>query len=388
MTLKESIRKRLNEAMGVPDNIVDLSRKLFGGIVSQIPEEGYNLGELDGTIIELKDKFLIGDYKFKGVKFTIEVVDDPTMDIYGMSTRNLSKVTKKFKIKTKVNHDILEISIMIAGPDKTKSGEFKKFLQDRKVEIMGSIAHELKHYYDNFKKSKQSLVGRAKYRALTANKFGSITPLNEFMHHMYFIHRIENLVRPAEFAAALDAGEVTKKGFLEFLRNHSIYQKLKDIQNFTYQGLRDSLVEYIPRIKYLFDENGIEYDGLDDEQIIDMVLKIFVINLQQWEAESVENLLVRNRLEQILGLQGKSGEFFRKYINGINFYGDNFKKYFENEEKTFRFVATNMIKKIAKLYDMARDVKNESIINWELWQKLKVPKSKIVTESKYFKKKK
>ena len=111
------------------------------------------------------------------------------------------------------------------------------------------------------------------------------------------------------------------------------------------------------------------------------------MNLQQWEAESVENILIRNRLEQILGLQGKSGKFFTKYLRGIKIYGNNFKKYFENEEKTFRFVATNMIKKIAKLYDMARDVKNESIVNWELWQKLKVPESKIVTEFKYPKKK-
>ena len=387
MTLKESIRKKLNEAMGVPDNIVNLSRLFYDNLINSIPEKGYKLGELDGTIIELKDKFLIGDYKFKGIKFIIEVVDDPTMDIYGMSTKNLSRVTKKFKIKTKVNHGILEISIMVAGPSKTKSGEFKEFLQNRKVEIMGSIAHELKHYFDNFKKRKQSLVARGKYRALTANKFGSITPLNEFMHHMYFIHRIENLVRPTEFAAALDAGEVTKKGFLDFLRNHSIYQKLKDIQNFTYQGLRDSLEEYVPRIKYLFDENDIEYDGLDDEQIIDLALELFVTNLQNWEAKSVGDLLTRNRLEQLIGPQGERGEFFRKYLRGVKDYGNNFKKYFENEEKTFRFVATDMIKKIAKLYDMARDVKTESIINWELWQKIKVPNSKIVTEFKYTKKK-
>lgn len=387
MTLKESIRKKLNEAMGVPDNIVNLSRILYDNLINSIPEKGYDLGELDGTIIELKDKFSIDDYKFKGVKFIFEVVDDPTMDIYGMSTKNLSKVTKKFKLKTKVNHGILEIAIMIAGPSETKSGEFKKFLQDKKVEIMGSIAHELKHYYDNFKKPKQSLVGRGKYRALTANKFGSITPLNEFMHHMYFIHRIENLVKPSEFAAALDAGEVTKKGFLNFLKNHSVYQKLKDIQNFTYQGLRDSLKDYLPRIKHLFDENGFDYDGFDDEQIIDTALHLFVLNLQQWEADSVHDILISNRLEQILGLQGKNRKFFRKYLDGVKDYGNNFKKYFENEEKTFRFVATDMIKKIAKLYDMARDVKTESIINWELWQKIKVPNSKIVTEFKHTKKK-
>lgn len=49
----------------------------------------------------------------------------------------------------------------------------------------------------------------------------------------------------------------------------------------------------------------------------------------------------------------------------------------------FNFVATKMIKKIGKLYDMTKNVKTESIINWELWQKIKGESSKIVTELKY-----
>ena len=42
-----------------------------------------------------------------------------------------------------------------------------------------------------------------------------------------------------------------------------------------------------------------------------------------------------------------------------------------------------MIKKMAKLYAMTPDVQNESIINWELWHKLKGTNSEIVTEFKY-----
>ena len=49
----------------------------------------------------------------------------------------------------------------------------------------------------------------------------------------------------------------------------------------------------------------------------------------------------------------------------------------------FNFVATKMIKKISKLYDMTKNVKTESIINWELWQKIKGENTKIVTELNY-----
>ena len=43
MTLKESIRKRLNEAMGVPDNIVNLSRLLYDNLINSIPEKGLSV---------------------------------------------------------------------------------------------------------------------------------------------------------------------------------------------------------------------------------------------------------------------------------------------------------------------------------------------------------
>lgn len=386
MNLRKNIRKVLLEAMGVPDNIVDLSRKIYDELIESLPEDGDAI-DLNGMTLGLKDKFNIADYHFKGVKFIFEIVEGDTLEIGGFSTKNQSKITKKFRVKTFINHNILEIFILIGVPKETTSKDLKQYIIDNKVEVMGSTAHELKHYYDHFKKPKSNLVDRAKYASLTSNNFATIHPLNEFMHYLYFIHKIENLVRPSEFAAALDAGEVTKKGFLEFLQNHVIYKRLKEIQNFTYQGLRDKLEEFIPRIKYVFDKNNINYEGLTDDEIIDRVLELFVVNLQSWEAESVEERLLLHPLEKLLGMRGERREFFDKYLESIKIYGPNFKKFFEKEEKTFNFVATNMIKKIAKLYDMAKDIKTESIINWELWQKIKNANTKIVTEFKYPKKK-
>ena len=386
MNLKRNVRKVLLEAMGVPDNIVALSRKLFDTMIDMLPEDGKAI-DLNGMSLEMKENFNINDYHFKGVKFIFEIVEDDTLEIGGFSTKNKSRITKKFRVETLINHGILKIIILVGVPKKTTSKDLKQYIIDKKVEVMGSTAHELKHYYDHFKKPKSDLVDRAKYASLTSNNFATIYPLNEFMHYLYFIHKIENLVRPSEFAAALDAGEVTKKEFLEFLQNHEVYKRLKEIQNFTYQGLRDKLEVFIPRIKHVFDKNNIDYEGLTDNEIIDRVLELFVVNLQSWEAESVEERLLLHPLEKLFGMRGERREFFDKYLKSIKPYGSNFKKFFEKEEKTFKFVATNMIKKIAKLYDMAKDVKTESIINWELWQKVKGVNTKIVTEFKYPKKK-
>ena len=386
MKISKDIKNLLSEALGVPDNLVNLASTLYSALVDRIPNNG-TFDNLQNEVFEFGGKFNIADYKFKGVKFILELHENDDIDILGLSTRNLSRVTKKFKIKTKVNHGVLDISMVFAVPKNVKGKDLKKFLIDSKVEIVGSISHELKHYYDNFVKPKGPMRDRAKYESLTRNKFASITPLNLFLHHSYFVHRIENLVRASEFAGALEAGEVTKEGFLEFLRNHSVYQKLKEIQNFTYEGLRQSLLEDMPEIKDVFTHNGIDYDGLTDDEIVDRTLEVFLNNLQQWEAETVERRLTDSPMESLLGFRGDKRKFFIKYLNSMKPHGENFKQYFENEEKKFKFVTTNMIKKIAKLYDMAKDVKNESIINWELWHKLKGTNSKIVTESKYFKKK-
>jgi hypothetical protein len=378
----KSIKQVLSEALGVPENIVELSSALYDELVDAIPDTG-TFTTLQNEVFEFEGDFNIADYKFKGVKFIFDLEENPDVDVYGMSTRNLSRVTKKFKIKTKVNHKVLEIMIMIAVPRNIKGKDIKKYFTDNKVEIVGSISHELKHYYDNFVKPKSSLVSRSKYMALTGNKFSNIHPLNEFIHHMYFIHSIENLVRPSEFAAALHAGEVTKKGFLEFLQNHSVYKKLKEIQNFSYGELRQSLDDYLPRIKSLFDTNGVDYDGLTDNEIIDRLLELFINNLQYWEAQSVEDRLATNPIQKLVGLPKKQQKFFDKYLRSAKDYDGDFQRFFKDEEKKLHYVATNMIKKIAKLYDMADDVKTESIINWELWHKLKGTNSEIVTEFKY-----
>ncbi len=59
--------------------------------------------------------------------------------------------------------------------------------------------------------------------------------------------------------------------------------------------------------------------------------------------------------------------------------------FFETEEKNFHILATKMIKKLSKLYDMADNDTNlnESIYNWEWFQKIYNENYKITNEIKF-----
>jgi hypothetical protein len=70
---------------------------------------------------------------------------------------------------------------------------------------------------------------------------------------------------------------------------------------------------------------------------------------------------VNREIERLIGFMPEKEQMFRKHLNKINRFGDDYKKYYEYEAKTIRYVADNLRKKIAKLFDMAKDEKNESI---------------------------
>jgi hypothetical protein len=385
--VKELIRKILKEEVGVPNNIVNVANQIYNQVINNIDDDE-TVGDIDSVETNINGKFQIGDLKFKNIEYIFDFKENTINDeigIAGMATGGGFKVTKKFKIKSTIDNNVFHIKFVMVAPFSATGKEIKEYIKQEKVEFISSITHELKHKYDDYKKPKTSLTDRGEYIAYTNNGFGDITPINKFFHHLYFTHNIENLVRPSELAGAIEAGEITKKGFYEFLTNGRVFKELKQIQNFTYEGLRDSLKDYISNIKELFDINDIDYKGLTDDELIDKTLGLVLLNVQQWKAESVHRLLMTNPIEMLLGFRGDKDKFFNDYINQASKFKKDFKKYFEYEEKVFKFVATKMIKKISKVYAMTKDDTNESIINWELWQKVNGSKNEIVTEFTYLK---
>jgi len=72
----------------------------------------------------------------------------------------------------------------------------------------------------------------------------------------------------------------------------------------------------------------------------------------------------------------KTDEVRRKFLSYVMKYQKNPTKFFEDEIENFQYIANKMIKKISKVYALAKDddAVSESIINWELHQKVREQK--------------
>jgi len=98
-------------------------------------------------------------------------------------------------------------------------------------------------------------------------------------------------------------------------------------------------------------------------------------------------LLPPNLKDKVKQLE-KTDEIRRKFLSQTMKYEKNPTKFFKDEIENFQYIANKMLKKISKLYAMAKDDEqvSESILNWDLHQKImekKYGKRPIHTEYKY-----
>jgi len=380
---KKDIHKQysiLNEALGVPSNIIEIGKELYHNLDERLTNLNNNhdsIKVIDDREMVFHGNYNISDFKFNRVLFTFKFIigEKYPTELVGMAYSSPHRLSKEFEIETKTD-DSVNIVIKYVATNL----DFEPFLSSfKKLKpiILSSIVHELKHSYDYYKKPSSGSKTTSKYLTYSNNRFGKIKPLNEFMFNLYFTHSIENLVRPSEVMSRIDNGEITKKDFLNFLKNDRVYTRLIDIRNFSYGKLKNELLTYVDDLRKLLKEIGDDVQNLTDDEIITKTLNVFVINISNWTIKNMKQILTTNIMDDLIGFEGNKELFFSKFINRIQHESNNPDIFFAKQEKFLKFASDNMIKKISKLYDMVKDDINETTINNpELWNEL-LPKSDI-----------
>jgi hypothetical protein len=278
-------------------------------------------------------------------------------------------------------------------------------MEEDKDGQIASLAHEIKHKYDKQSK-KYSLMGPdATYQATQRRSNFGIPVLDRvFFRYMYYIHGIENLVRPVEVASSMRSKNVTKSQFLDFLQNNRVFRELVEIKKFTFEDFINELKEDEDRLDALIEHIGEDPSEMTlDEKInrvlevayIDLVnnrMEIFVIMTQHHMDDMIKfagqlGMLPPNLDDEVKKLE-KTDEIRRKFLSYVTKYEKNPTKFFEDEIENFQYIANKMLKKISKLYSMAKDDEqvSESILNWDLHQQIMEKKygtRKIETEYKF-----
>lgn len=383
--LRRNIKKLLREAVGVPSGIVDGAKHVYDLILDNFD----NLTEIQEGIYTTKfnvDVLIGGKYIIDEIQLILEIhvfdqLNEPQFVGFAVNT--------KYDVDTSVMkltynpEQTIQIFAKIGLPKEgIEMQEIYDLFVNQKSDVVKSIAHELMHSYDYFKKATGSILPAAAYQSYSSLNL-DIPPIRQFIFFLYFIHMTENLVRPSEIAASMDVQGVTKKNFLEFLKNNRTYSTLKLISEFSYEGMKKELENYIDRIDVIL--KGLDEPiNISNDEKIEKFLNIAFITMTNHKADTTRELLKSTPLEKMLDILLPNKEkFFMSVLNKI-FKFKNHKDFFEYEEKMFKFVAKKLMKKISKLYSISKEDKDD-IHNWELHQKLN-KKTEYVKESKFLKK--
>ena len=389
--ITESQCRIINEALGVPDNILESAEKLFEIVSKDIrsintKQEEYNFdGNLD-IVLGYNKKIVIDHYE---LLVKVEEIDeyegDPEIESMGMrQSFKFDRKTLMKKVKPSTNAGL---TITYAVSPSWEPNQLYETLMREKNEHISSLAHELKHKYD--KQAKQiDLIGRdVKYSSIQKMSTFTIPVIDkQFFRYMYYTSVAENLVRPTEIASELKSENITKSQFRQFLENNRVYKELVEIKNFTYEKLIEGLYERMDRVDALLNHVGEDADKMTDQEKIKRVLELVFINLANIKIETFDRMvntdidMLKNLFKKMMvpsfmedDDDEKNVDKVRsKIINSIIKYEKDPLRFFQDECEKFNYIATKMLKKIGKLYAMAKDDEpvNESIINWDLHQKL------------------
>jgi hypothetical protein len=409
--ITENQLKFISEALGVPNTVLDAAQILYDLVERDIKsintvEDKYNFeGDFDFVLGD-KKKIKIDSYELEVEIEKIEGRGDGVLDIMSMGMGAGFSFNRDVYMKETETSTTLELTITFAvGENWEPSGLIEKMEEDKDAQI-ASLAHEIKHKYDKQSK-KFGLIGPdATYQATQRRGSLGIPALDRvFFRYLYYIHGVENLVRPVEVASSMRSKNITKSQFLNFLQNNRVFKELVDIKNFTFEDFINQLKENEDRLDALIEYIDEDPSNMTLDEKINRVLEVAYIDLVnnrmeifvQMTDHHMDDMLkfgmqlgvLPPHLEDKVKELEKTDEVRKKFLSYVMKYEKNPTKFFEDEIENFQYIANKMLKKISKLYAMAKDDNqpvSESIINWELHQKLmekKYGKRKIETEFKF-----
>ena len=358
--LYEKTLQRLEEALGVPENIASEARRVY--------EEFLKLIESSAQEKILKDFNLnIGNKTFKDLKIYLKLIPDKDLTLKSLSVPAKHNFDV-FIQKSKITEDIPEIVCTLSIPVEFNQENLKQFFVNSKLAIVPLIAHELHHIFVN----STNLVRNA-FELVTdttiSNYAGGVLPktgilsVDGFLSSLYLLSAMEVLVYPSELAAKIEQNNIRKAQFLEFLESNDIYKILSSLSRFSYEDFLQDLTNQEQAIdKFLKSSQG------TIEQKIKKCLEIVVSDLSNnikttfdsYVKTAVNTALDEDELPPIEEIES----YLQKIQKKLAKYKGREEQFFKDSINNFKEQANITKRKLAKLYDLCQEnyVTNEELL--------------------------
>ena len=327
------------------------------------------------------------------LEINVEEVEDLPFEhpvIASMGVENEFNFDEGVMLQVNAKSGVINLSVNFIAPEGWEPEDlYKEFTKD-KEKTVSVMSHEVMHRFHRQKQTHELMGGTADYSVYASGglRFG-IPVINDFMRYSYFIQYAENVVRPTEIASRMMQKGIKKQDFYDFMVNDEVFTELKRIREFSYDYLMERLYEEMEDVNSLIEHAGGDPDSMNDEEKIKSVLELIYINLVNAKVDTFDNFFYSHSEKMAQMFSGFMGvnlfggqinppneekeKVRRKFINHVSKYKNREMDFFVDECERFNYVATNLMKKISKIYALLPDEKeqtNESILDWELHQKI------------------
>lgn len=382
------IKKLLREAVGVPSNLMEVSYVIYDKLIDILPSFDTSDEDAQYETVYLDEPIFLGDMEIDSVEFRFDMTLTSQLNevmVLGWSMTSSSNVSDT-KVRKTSHTGRIRIGIGLAGPNNKiiSTDDIVDLVERYKVESISSISHELGHIYNDFKSEFVNVKKLSQYGALQSINF-NLPPINQFLHYLYFITEIENIVRPGEIYSQMKQNNVTKKDFYDSLIGTKTFKELKNIQNFSYENFREDLKNHMGRIEEIFDQVNIDYSNMSEDEKIDKILRVLLYNIINKTREKISDNYI-TPMESIFGVSEEKDKIMNSLTKNAKRFVNDPEKYYLYQEKNMKRVSRNVIQKISKVYSLLESKKN-SITNWDAYLKYYVGKTPIDTEVKTYHKK-
>ena len=401
----------IKEALGVPNSILEAAEELYEVFADNLKsitdkESSYKFRDDIDVVLGDKKKIMLDEYTLEVEvqevdDFHKKLTSDGNVKISSMGMSQQFRFDRDIMMKrTALSASAGFIIVYYASPEWEPQDLYKEFIRDKDHSI-GSLAHELKHKYDKQVKPIDLIGKDAEYAAIDKLPSFYVPEVDdEFVRYIYFTDGAEDLVRATEVASNMRSKGISKSQFREFLQNNITFKTLVDIKNFTFEKLVKGIYNNLEIVDAIFDSIGVDTEGMSDTDKVERFLNIIYVNISNMKLNEFENYVSRseNTFTQFLRAMGapvdnndddvKIEKIALKFQNYVLKYRDNPIQFFKSEIDRFHKVSDQAVKRISKLYAMAKDDTEvtESIIDWELHRKLtekKHGKRPIETDFKF-----
>lgn len=231
----------IKEAAGVRPDLYKIAKSIYSQIIYNLNiDQYYPVTQLANVTIPLK----LGINNIKNIKviYDLNYGDVNEIILFGLGSGVKSHIKDSRTIYS--SDDTAYLHINLGCKSDMDIIDIVHFFEKNRATMISSIAHELKHFFDNTIRQSVDIKTTISYYANTALREKASIVAQTMSNAMYFTSLDELLVAPTEVYAELRAKNVTKKKFLDEINNIRLISEYKNIiNNFNYNKIYDNIFE-------------------------------------------------------------------------------------------------------------------------------------------------